>query len=640
MQFKHPEFLWALFLLLIPILIHLFQLRRFKKTPFTNVKFLKKVVSESRRSNTLKKWLLLLTRLLLLAGLVIAFAQPYFAKKSAFKEKETLIYLDDSFSMQAKKDGSSLLSNAVQDLLKSAPKEGVVTIFTNERLFRATNMQAIQNELLALDYSQEQLTLEEIRLKAATIFSKNPDTEKHLILVSDFQASMGNVTTDSLTGVRTHLVQLRPEAVENISIDSLYITPESTTSIELMVLLSSISTIESVPVSLFNGDRLIAKSAANFDSEKKARVRFTLPENELIKGKISVSDNALTYDNEFFFNIDQKKKIKVLAVNETGDNFIKRIFTEDEFLLNEYPLKNLNYNDLSQQNLVVLNGIQAIPTALITNLHSFTENGGTLVTIPARDADLSTYNALINTYFSTNFSQKTIVENSITDISFDHPLYRNVFEKKVANFQYPKVSEYYPLNTRAPKLLSFQNKDPFLVGGGNSYIFSAAIQSENSNFGNSPLIVPTLYNMGLNSLQLPKLYSVLGTETELDIATSLPKDHILKVANDAYEFIPRQQSMTNKVSLRFDSELTKAGIYEIKDDSNILSHISFNHDRKESSLGYLNLEQITRSSKPTSVANLFNTIEKDDRITPLWKWFIILALLFLMLEILIQKFLR
>ena len=81
MLFKHPELLWALFLLIIPIFIHLFQLRKFKKTPFTNVKFLQKVVSESRRSNTLKKWLLLVTRMLLFTALILAFAQPFFANE-------------------------------------------------------------------------------------------------------------------------------------------------------------------------------------------------------------------------------------------------------------------------------------------------------------------------------------------------------------------------------------------------------------------------------------------------------------------------------------------------------------------------------------------------------------------------------
>jgi len=110
MLFKHPELLWALFLLLIPIFIHLFQLRRFKKTPFTNVKFLQKLVSESRRSNSLKKWLLLFTRMLLLSAIILSFAQPFFANESVLKEKETVIYLDDSFSMQAKADNGTLLA--------------------------------------------------------------------------------------------------------------------------------------------------------------------------------------------------------------------------------------------------------------------------------------------------------------------------------------------------------------------------------------------------------------------------------------------------------------------------------------------------------------------------------------------------
>ncbi len=43
MQFKNPEILYFLFLLLIPILIHLFHLQKFKKVAFTNVKFLKEI---------------------------------------------------------------------------------------------------------------------------------------------------------------------------------------------------------------------------------------------------------------------------------------------------------------------------------------------------------------------------------------------------------------------------------------------------------------------------------------------------------------------------------------------------------------------------------------------------------------------
>ena len=96
MQFTYPDFLWALLLLLIPLIIHLFQFRRFKKTPFTNVRLLQKVVSESRRSQTLKKWLLLCTRLLLIASLVLAFAQPFLANPGALQAREYVVYLGRS----------------------------------------------------------------------------------------------------------------------------------------------------------------------------------------------------------------------------------------------------------------------------------------------------------------------------------------------------------------------------------------------------------------------------------------------------------------------------------------------------------------------------------------------------------------
>ena len=61
MNFKHPEILYFLFLLVIPILVHLFQLRRFKKEYFTNVQFLKELSVQTRKSAKLKKWLLLLS---------------------------------------------------------------------------------------------------------------------------------------------------------------------------------------------------------------------------------------------------------------------------------------------------------------------------------------------------------------------------------------------------------------------------------------------------------------------------------------------------------------------------------------------------------------------------------------------------
>ena len=103
MQFRHPEILYFLFFLIVPILVHLFQFRRFKKEYFTNVKFLKALSVQTRKSSKIKKWLLLSSRLLLLVCIVLAFAQPYFrAKDNKNTTNELYIVLDNSFSMQAK----------------------------------------------------------------------------------------------------------------------------------------------------------------------------------------------------------------------------------------------------------------------------------------------------------------------------------------------------------------------------------------------------------------------------------------------------------------------------------------------------------------------------------------------------------
>ena len=92
MQFKNPEILFFLFLLLIPLLIHLFHLQKFKKEAFTNVQFLKEIELETRKSAKLKKLLILLTRLLAFAALIFAFAQPFINKNKSLQKREGIYY--------------------------------------------------------------------------------------------------------------------------------------------------------------------------------------------------------------------------------------------------------------------------------------------------------------------------------------------------------------------------------------------------------------------------------------------------------------------------------------------------------------------------------------------------------------------
>ncbi|SMG26603.1 BatA domain-containing protein [Arenibacter troitsensis] len=640
MLFKHPNLLWALSLLLIPIFIHLFQLRRFKKTPFTNVKILKKVEAQSRKSNSLKKWLLLFTRLLLLTALIIAFAQPFIPGKTALKSNEIVIYLDNSLSTQAKMGTATLLENMVQGILKSIPEEEVFTLFTNDKIFKEVRIGDIKNDLLALPYSNNQLQLKEINLKAKTFFSKAEGIRKDLVLISDFQKTINSPTIDTIPDINRHLVKLTPESLVNISIDTVFIHSYSSDNLELKSMLSTNTELDNTPISLYNGERLIAKTSVTFNKNKKGEVIFTIPANELINGEIVITDSGLNYDNQLYFNLAKQDKIKVLSIGDVDSDYLRRIYNKEVFQYSNLSLKSLNYSVLESQNLIILNELNSIPIALQNALQAYKNTGGSLVVIPSSEINMENYNPFLMGLSKTMLVSLVKEERKISQIAFAHPLYKNVFEKEVTNFQYPSVKSYYNIKSAMPKILSYQSGDPFLVGEDGTYLFTASISKENSNILNSPLIVPTLYNMGMASLKMPEIYEMIGSKTTVDIPVSLTKDRILKVSLKDFEFIPFQQSFTNKTTLTFNDYPGVSGIYDITDEGKTIKNISFNLPREESLLHYLDLDDLKASSKNDNISALFQNIEKDNSINELWKWFVILALAFIFIEVLIQKFLK
>tara|TARA_R110002012_G_scaffold14257_3_gene59450 strand:+ start:159 stop:2111 length:1953 start_codon:yes stop_codon:yes gene_type:complete len=638
MQFKHPEILWALFLLVIPILIHLFQLRRFTKTPFTNVAMLQKVVSESRKSNTLKKWLLLLTRLLLLAAIIIAFAQPFTSATTALMEKETVVYLDDSFSMQAKNNGISLLEKAVQGFIKNIDEETEFSLFSNEKTYNNIRVGDIRNTLLSLPYSYKQLDLNEIGLKAASLFSQSNSSIKNLIVVSDFQERMasGNSSMDST--LAAYFVPMQPREVQNVSIDSVFVDDGLNEQAMLQVFLSGGSENEVLPISLYNNDELIAKTAAKFKSDGGAKVEFTIPVNEALNGRLSIIDNALGYDNQFYFNINSKEKIKVLAISESNSDYLNRLFRSDEFDFQKYALNQLDYSNLDNQNVVILDDLSTIPSSLQNILRTFKNDGGTLIIVPAIDSDIQSYNSLLSSLSAAQLLERITSDAQLTNITFDHPLYRDVFEREVTNFQYPSVKEYFKIQTSLPLALSLDGGDIFLAGENGLYIFGVPLALKNSNFINSPLIVPTFYNMAQTSLQVPKPYQTLGASSTVDISVQIGNDDILAVSKEGYEFIPLQQTFPNRVRLTFDQNPTEDGIYSIRQNGQAVQNISFNYPRTESQLNYLDIGILANVNTIDSIPELFEYLKAENNITAYWKWFVILALLLALIEVLIQKF--
>jgi len=642
MHFKQPEILYFLFLLIVPILVHLFQLRRFKKEYFTNVRFLKALSIQTRKSSKIKKWLLLACRMLLLICIILAFAQPFFeSKDSKNASNEMYIILDNSFSMQAKGKKGELLKRAVQELLEETPEKANFSLLTNADNYWNTDIKTIRTELQNLKYSGTPFQLDN---SIAKVKAHKSAFKKDIVIITDAvgltQNQLKNIDKDNVP----YFIIPKAEQKNNVAIDSVFIKQTLDNFYELSIISTNYSEdLKPVSMALYNQNKLIAKTIVSFKN-KKVTTNFTIPKQEF-HGYVSIEDNDLEYDNKLFFSISKIKKRNVISIGETDKSaFLARIYTNDEFIYQNYSLANLDYNNIDKQDAIVLNELSEIPQALQTTLKSFVNKGGNLIVIPSETTSISNFNTFLNNFGNTQFKSLELNEKLITKINFNHPLFAGVFENKINNFQYPKTKKEYIISSASPIVLSYEDQSPFLIALKNVvssvYVFSASINTLNSNFQQSPLIVPVFYKMALSKQNNGINANTIGNSTPYLVDVLLSKDDILTIKNPQEQFIPIQQTLNNKVQLVFNDYPAKAGNYTIFDKKKAIENISFNYARTESDLNQVN-ESILSDYKTTdSIATIFDTLQTSRSDNQIWKWFIIFALLFLALEMAIIKFVK
>ena len=651
MQFKHPEILYALFLLLIPIIVHLFQLRKFEKVAFTNVQFLKKIALQTRKSSRLKKLLILLTRMLLFTALIIAFAQPYLSKVSNNNQFHTYIYLDNSLSMQVKGKRGELLKIAIQDIIETTQNSTNINLYTNDNKWVNLTSQELKNTLLSLEYYPIEKDLKSVLLSINNDISKQKNTTNNVFLISDYQnVKLTNSKIAVDTTITYNYVQLQPAKKTNISIDSVYISSRNNETITLKAIVKSFnSSANKIPVSLYDENVLLGKSTISIPENSSSEIEFKIPFDNTINGRLSTRDENLTFDNELYFTINQTDKINVIVLGNSN-TFLEKIYTEDEYNFTNTKLNELDYNSLTTQNLIVLNELENIPLSLISSLSNAVDNGSHLVIIPHFNSNLNAYNSLLKTLAIGSISAKNENELNITNINFTHPFFANVFEKSIKNFQYPKVNTHYTTAFKnSSAIINFENETAFIsqIPKQNSTIYwvSAAINNENSNFKNSPLIVPTFYNFGKYSYKYSQLDYTIGRTNELEIKVRLQKDAILEIATDENSFIPIQQVGNTSVKITTTDLPIKEGFYSIKNNDNILKSIAYNYDRKESKLVYTDIKnQLTKSATVTryynSIKEAFTIANNTNKTTNLWKLFLIGSIVFIVIELLLLKFFK
>ncbi len=673
MQFLYPSFLFALAALAIPVIIHLFNFRRFKTVYFSNVSFLKEVKEETTSRSRVKHLLVLAARMLAVAFLVLAFAQPFIPKKNtniASGKKYVSVYIDNSFSMGAMSGGIRLLDKA-----KQAGKEIVQNYAPNDQFQLVTNdLQGKQQRLVSkeeflsmldeVEISPAARRFTEITRRQADALSLENSRNKVAYLLSDFQHNMGDFIPD--TTIKYNLIPLAADVQQNIFIDSAWFNepvqlPGQRAHLIVKLRNSGEKATDENRISLkINGQN---KGIADFTIEPGSyaydTIGFVINQTGWNKAELTLQDYPITYDDNYFFAYHVADKIKVLSISESKPNaYVDAVFKDQpEFEYQSTLSGSLDYSRIKGNQLLVVSGINSISSGLATALSGFLADGGTVCLFPAEKANAESYNAFLSSVGAGTLGAWRESEQDIAKINMQQGLFKDIFDKVPENMSMPKAKKYYTIGTRSTGMdeavLSLKDGGAFLsktgYKSGALYVCAAPLDKANSDLPIHAIFAPMLYKMAVMGNHEDNLAYKIGDKQGIEIASKgAGTDKVYKVKGDNVEFIPEQFALGSKVILGLKDQIKKSGFYNVSlENSDSADVIALNYDRRESDLNFYKVDEL-RAKYNGSNINVANSvgmevaqvIKEMDRGVSLWKLFIVLTLVALGAEVLLLRFWR
>ena len=680
MKFLFPSFLFALFSIGIPIIIHLFNFRKFKKVYFPNVKFLKEVKKETQSKSRLKHLLVLISRIMAIAFLVFAFAQPYLPankKQLITGDKVISIYIDNSFSMEAVSDEGTLLDEAKKkalEIISAYEPNDRFQILTNDfegRHQRLVNKEEFGELLDEVQISPAVKTLSEITSRQFDMLKNADSKAKIAFILSDFQKSIANIeAVKNDTAIAVHLLPVKAQQSNNLYIDSCWFNSpvrmlNQTEELMVRIRNNSANNYENIPIKLFiNGQQ---KTPASITIEPNAttdiKLSFSSKETGIQEGHIKLTDYPITYDDDFYFYFHVAENVRVLSINqEKESSYIQSLFGKDKFfLLNNISEKSIDYSKLSANKLIILNEIKNISSGLAQELKRFAEEGGSILVFPNSESDIASYKEFLASVNANYYNNLDSADTKTAKINLEHEIYKNVFEGIPENMDLPFIQSHFVISksvrSNEEYLLKMQNGDillsRYLYGKGKIYLSAVPLQSAFSNFPKHAIFVPTLYKIASHSEREGKMFYTIGKENTIEINKTVLKDeniyHITNPENN-FDIIPEYRPFNGKHHLFIHNQINNAGNYKLFGGNEIIDALAFNFDRKESELSYFSPEEMLYKYESLGFDNfsILNSKAKDITQTlsemnlgkRLWKLCIIFALLFLAIEILLLKFLK
>ncbi len=673
MQFLYPQFLWALLALAIPIIIHLFYFRRFKKVYFTNVKFLKEIKEETSARRKLKNFLVLLSRLLAFAALILAFAQPFLPQDTEVKkgEKAVSVYIDNSFSMSALSEDVPLLEKARQrarEIVEAYAVEDRFQIITSDFEGRHQRLVSKEDALTLIDEIKISPAVRELsKVLNRQVQTLNTATTENRVsyIISDFQKNITDLKDFRDTTLELNLLPLQSVQEKNISLDSAWFE---------------------APVQMINQTNTLLVKVKNHSDEPADNIRLTIKQDGQVKpvgtlsipantsvtdsinltilrtgwqeAELSITDYPVQFDDKYYFTYNVAEEINILVINDgASSKYLNAAFKGlSYFKIKNQSANQIDYAGLASNQLIILKDLKAISSGLGSELGQYVRNGGNLLVFPGASASLDSYRSFLNSVQANELQGYEATAREVSVINTEEFIFQDVFENISRNIKLPITQGNYKVSQfgsrQEERLLTYRDGGSYLgkyaLEKGHLYLCAAPLDEAVNNLVRSgEIFIPMLYKMAISSAKDQQIAYTIGKDEVLETENRITESEIVyKLKGTEEEFIPQQKAIGPSMVLGINNQIKEAGFYQLYlDEAEPLAFYGFNFDRRESELGYLNEDmlatkvgELANIIKSQSLASLTPLIGDRSRGVSFWRWCLMAALAFLLIETLLLRF--
>jgi uncharacterized membrane protein len=687
MIFLNPAILFGLLAASIPVIIHLFNLRKLKKIEFSTLAFLKELQKNKIRKIKLKQWILLALRVLIILFVVMAFARPALQSiqigGTTSAAKTTAIFiLDDTFSMSVVDQKGSYFNQSkeiikqVLSKLQEGDEVGLILVSNTRAENKLTsNLSEFIKNVDQLDLSFASADLNSSITKASQIISESKNFNKEIYVLSDFQKN--KITNEEITSdlsellnesIRLYSFDLSDKDVFNLSIDELKINnqifeKDKPVSFSVTISNNSKQDVSSAIVSLFINDERASQKSFDVGAGQSAIVEIEAisKTNGFIDVIAEIETDEIEQDNKRFASIFIPEKTFVGLFSEDPNDltFVDLALQTAGEGMYEIERKNLNQFTSQQLNKyqTIIISCNSISSG-IDQLKNYVQNGGGVILFPSSNQDAVKLNQLysqIELRISSSFVGKvnsTDLKIKFDKTDFNHPVFQNIFQNDdKKKYESPELNAYYKMSSSGNQIISLIDGSSFLseykIGKGKVFVFNSAPVLSWSDFPIKSIFAPLINKSVayLSSKERDENIFLAGDELNINLKnTNVSQIKILK-PDKSDEFINLKDN-SGRDYLAYSNTST-AGNYKFYSGENLIENISINTDPTESKTEYADGSEFENYLDQIKFAGNYVSIDKESNITEkimqarfgseLWRYFLLVAIILALVEMTIAR---